>query len=95
MPLLAPMGFISAERVGRTEVWWCGLAPRDVSSFNLRHDSQVIRAKECVARRERFGSLGKGMLGDCGTLTFLFMMCNHRRCVSTESWMFFSVLTIS
>lgn len=44
MPLLAPMGFVSAERVGKTEVQWCGLAPRDVSSFNLRHDSQVIRA---------------------------------------------------
>ncbi len=78
MLLLTPMGFISAERVGRTEVWWHGFAPRDVSSFNLRHDSQVIRAKECVARRERFGSPGKRMLGDCGTLACLFMMCNHR-----------------
>ncbi len=58
MPLLTPMGFISAERVGRTGVWWHGFMPRDVSSFNLRHDSQVIRAKECVARREWFGSPG-------------------------------------
>ncbi len=51
MPLLTPMGFISAERVGRTGVWWHGFAPRDVSSFIVRDDSQVIRANECVVVR--------------------------------------------